>query len=264
MDVGKVAPPNSLAGDNDLTLDGNTTAGVLRLELMKGFPSGKYRLDVTADGKPWKSIAFDVVQGPGGAGLASLQALIPLAKGKAWTYAFVQEAGGIMKISKAPPGATLGHDGKVRATVTVMVVGSEAQGVHLSWARGGVPFSEEWWRLTDGGLAALKRKVGGETTSFDPPQIFFPWPVDKASSWEYASRDGSLRQNYRIWGPVPVKGPNGEAPGYVVLVEQKGPLATTTVERHFLPGVGMVRSLTITALGTEIMSREELVLTAVR
>jgi len=264
VDVGSVAPQNSLAGTNNLTLNKNTTAGVLRLELMKGFPAGNYRLDVTADGKPWKSVVFQVAQPPGGAGLASLGALMPLTKGKAWTYAFVQEAGGIAKISRAPPGATLDADGKVRATVTATVVGTEGRGVHLTWARGGVPFSEEWWQLTDRGLAASQRKVEGATVALDPPQTVFPWPVEMGRHWDYVSRDHTLRQNYRIWGPVPVKGPKGEAPGYVVLVQQKGPMATTTVEREYLPGLGMVRSLTIMGLGAEMVSREELVLTDVQ
>ena len=66
------------------------------------------------------------------------------------------------------------------------------------------------------------------------------------------------------WGPLPLKGPNGEAPGYGVLAEQKGPAGSTTVERDYIPGLGMVRSLTITSLGTEMVSCEELVLTAAR
>jgi hypothetical protein len=38
----------------------------------------------------------------------------------------------------------------------------------------------------------------------------------------------------------------------------------TTVERDYVPGVGMVRSVTISSLGTEMMSREDLVLMAAR
>jgi hypothetical protein len=264
VDVGGAAAPNSLAGDNQLTLDRNTVAGVLRLELRKGFPPGKYRLDVTADGTPWKAVAFQVVPAPGEGSLGSLEALMPLERGKTWTYTFVQEAGGIAKISKAPPGATLDPDGKVRAIVTAIVAGTDAQDIHITWARGGVPFSDEWWRLTRAGLAAVKRMIGGESLVLEPPQVFFPWPAKMGRSWNYASRDKTLRQRYRVWGPVSLKGPKGEAPGYVVLVEQKGPAASTTVERDYVPGVGMVRSVTISSLGAEMMSREELVLTAAR
>jgi hypothetical protein len=263
VDVGKVAPPNSLAGENSLELERNTTAGVLRLELMKGFPTGEYRLDVTTDGKPWKSAAFQVVPVPSGANPGSLGALIPLGKGRVWTYAFVQEPGGITKISKAPPGATLDADGSVRATVTATVAGTDGEDARVAWARGGVPFSEEWWRPTRRGLAAVKRTVNGESITLDPPQVFFPWPAGMGRRWSYTSRDKAIRQTSRVWGPVPVKGPTGEAPGYVVLVEQKGQV-TTSVEREYLPGVGLVRSTTITSLGPEMMSREQLVLTSAR
>src|SRR5438132_1512806 len=119
------------------------------------------------------------------------------------------------------------------------LTGTEVQGVHLAWARGGVPFSEEWWQLTDRGLAASQRRMDGEMVALDPPQIVLAWPVAMGRRWDYVSRDHALRQSYRIWGPVPVKGPQGEAPGYVVLVQQKGPIATTTVEREYLPGLGM-------------------------
>jgi hypothetical protein len=264
VDVGGAAAPNSLAGQGTLTLDRNTVTGVLRLELRKGFPPGKYRLEVSADGKPWKSAVFQVVPVLADARLSSLEALMPLQRGKTWTYTFVQEAGGIAKISKAPPGATLDPDGKVRATVTASVAGVDGDDIHIAWARGGVPFSDEWWRLTRGGLAAVKRTIGGESLVLEPPQVFFPWPAKMGRSWNYASRDKTLRQRYRIWGPVSLKGPKGDAPGYVVLVEQKGSAASTTVQRDYVPGVGMVRSVTISSLGTEMMSREDLVLTAAR
>jgi hypothetical protein len=264
VDVGGAAPANSVAGENALTLTRNSVAGVLRLELMKGFPAGSYRLDVTVDGQPWKSVAFQVVAAPAGAGLTSLAALMPLDRGRVWTYAFVQEAGGIAKISSAPPGATLGPDGKLRATVTATVAGTDGGDTHVAWARGGVAFSEEWWRLTPAGVAAVKRAAGGESLLLDPPQVFFPWPVKMGRSWNYVSRDKTLHQRYRIWGPVPIRRPNGETQGYVVLVEQKGQMASTTVEREYVPGIGMVRSVAITSIGTEMTNHEELVLTAAR
>ncbi|MFN2572655.1 MAG: hypothetical protein ABR537_13760 [Gemmatimonadales bacterium] len=262
VDVGSAAPPNSLAGDNALALDRNTVAGVLRLQLLKGFPAGNYRLDVTADGKPWKSMAFQVVPAPAGAALASLAGLMPLHRGAVWTYAFVQEPGASARISKAPPGATLGTDGKVRATVTATVAGMDGEDAHVTWARGGVPFSEEWWRPTRAGLVTVRRTVDRESVVLDPPLVFFTWPAKMGRSWNYASRDKRLRQRYRIWGPVPLERPSGETMGYVVLVEQKTPMGSTTIERDYVPGLGMVRAITITSIGVEMVNREELTLTA--
>ena len=260
VDVGRAFPPNEVLGTTDLDLSPGATTGVFRYQL-EWFPPGRYRVDITADGRPWKSAELRVV--PDVRGLRDLSGLMPLAKGMVWTYRFVQDAGEITKSADPPPGATLDADGRVRAIVTATLAAIDRDHAHVAWARGGIPFSEEWWEFGQTGIAAVKRTARDESLTFDPPQIFFPWPVVMGSQWEYVSRDQSLRQNYRIWGPVPVKGPNGEAPGYIVLVEQRSPLANTTVERDYLPGVGMVRSLAIAGFGTETVDREELILTRV-
>jgi hypothetical protein len=263
VDVGPSMPPNDTIGTNELRLSPGTIAGVFRYEL-EWFPPGHYRVDISADGKPWKSSEFRVV--PDVVGMSGLAGLMPLVRGKVWTYSFVQEVGDLARIMGAPPGSTLDTAGRVHATVTATIASTDSRGTHVSWARGGVPFSEEWWLVGHGGFAAVKRSAEDESLVLDPPQVFFPWPVPvvMGAQWTYVSKDETVRQRYRIWGPVPVKGPNGEAPGYVVLVEQRSPMATATVERDYLPGVGMVRSLAIAGFGTETVNREELVLTSVQ
>jgi hypothetical protein len=263
VDVGHAMPPNDTIGSTEQRLTPGTTAGVFRYEL-EWFPPGHYRVDISADGEPWRSAELHVV--PDVAGMSAIAGLMPLAAGKVWTYTFVQEVGEIAKIDGAPPGTTLDTAGRVHAMVTATIASTDAQGTHVSWARGGVPFSEEWWLVGHGGFAAVKRSAEDESLVLDPPQVFFPWPVPvmMGAQWNYVSRDETVRQSYRIWGPVPIKGPTGEAPGYVVLVEQRTPMATATVEREYLPGVGMVRSLAIAGFGTERMNREELVLTGVQ
>ena len=69
-----------------------------------------------------------------------------------------------------------------------------------------------------------------------------------------------LRVEGRLSGPVPVKGPDGEVPGYVVAATQSTILGLTTLERHFIPGFGMAREVTIMAAGGNLISRQELVL----
>jgi hypothetical protein len=81
-------------------------------------------------------------------------------------------------------------------------------------------------------------------------------PLKAPAKWGYRPKDKSYEQKYSMWGPVPVKAPGGETPGFVVLVEQ----GNTTVERHFVPGVGLVREVIIVALGDEMASRQEMVL----
>jgi hypothetical protein len=64
-----------------------------------------------------------------------------------------------------------------------------------------------------------------------------------------------------MWGPVPLNGPFGAAPGYVVLMQQQPaqPVALT-VERQYLPGVGMVREVVVQARNGVMLTRWESVL----
>ena len=263
VDVGPAMPPHYTLGSSELRLAPGATAGVFRYEL-EWFPPGRYRVDINADGQPWKSAELRVV--PDVAGMSRLAGLMPLTAGKVWTYKFVQEVGELATVAGAPAGSTLDTAGRVHATVTATIASTDDHGTHVSWARGGVPFSDEWWLVGHGGFAAVKRSAEDESLVLDPPQVFFPWPVPvvMGAEWIYVSRDETVRQSYRIWGPLPIKGPDGDAPGYVVLVEQRSPMATATVEREYLPGVGMVRSLAIAGFGTETVNREELVLTGVQ
>ncbi len=74
----------------------------------------------------------------------------------------------------------------------------------------------------------------------------------------------SFKQSFRMWGPVPIKGPAGAAPGYVVLMEQPSPSIALSVERHYLPGIGMVREVVVQARNGMMLTRWENVLTARR
>jgi hypothetical protein len=221
VDVGHAMPPNDTIGSTEQRLTPGTTAGVFRYEL-EWFPPGAYRVDIRADGAASRSVNPEVVRGVA----VSMKH-------------FFQ------------------NTGRVHAMVTATIASTDARGTHVSWARGGVPFSDEWWLVGHGGFAAVKRSAEDESLVLDPPQVFFPWPVPvmMGAQWNYVSRDETVRQSYRIWGPVPIKGPAGEAPGYVVLVEQRTPMATATVEREYLPGVGMVRSLAIAGFGAERVNR---------
>ena len=63
-----------------------------------------------------------------------------------------------------------------------------------------------------------------------------------------------------MWGPLPVKGPAGEAPGYVVFLLQKESIGALSGERHWLPGVGLVREVIISTVGDRLAGRTEMVL----
>src|SRR5205085_35754 len=59
VDVEKAPSPNLKIGSLDLALQGHDR-GSMRLDFPKAMPPGKYRVDVAADGKPWKSVDFSV------------------------------------------------------------------------------------------------------------------------------------------------------------------------------------------------------------
>ena len=58
-----------------------------------------------------------------------------------------------------------------------------------------------------------------------------------------------------------VKGPGGEGPGYVVLMQQPSPGIVVTVERQYLPGIGMVREVVVQARNGAMLTRWENTLT---
>jgi len=273
VDVGGAFPANAVISKQDMR-PGGLGRGILTF-MGPPLPMGKYRVDVTAGGKAWKSLEFAVTAAGAAPDITRPEDLLPLATGKAWTYAWVQEAGKTGKV--VPPGPTPGigekvglsgiapdADGKSRATVTLTAASTDQAGTRIETRRAGALVFEEWWRLDERGWTVTQRKGPLGIAVLDPPQVLLPRSLTTPQEWTYEPTNKSFRQTYRMWGPFPVRGPQGETPGYVVLVEQPSPLATTTVERHFLRGVGMIREVSITAVGSEMVSHTELALQAVR
>jgi hypothetical protein len=74
----------------------------------------------------------------------------------------------------------------------------------------------------------------------------------RSSKWTSA-REARDQQSFRAWGPLEVYGPQGPAAGSVVLVEwseawPEGEVKQS-LERHYLPGVGLVREIHIGGTG---------------
>ena len=257
LDVGNAAPPNYQIARGSLPLHGRRT-GVLRLTgVRKGLTPGQYEIDVWADKAPWHSQKF-VVQQIAPVKLDKPSELIPLAVGNTWKYSFVQEAGAGAKVSL--PGVVPGPDGKLHAEVAMTTAQAEADAFRIETRRNNTLVFEEWWRLDPAGLLATRRRqVGGEDQTLMPSQKLVSFPPGP-QSWAYQSEDRSFKQTYRMWGPLTVRGPAGAAAGFVVFTEQISGPATTTVERHFVPGIGLVREVLITALAGNLLSRQEMVL----
>ncbi|HXG03997.1 MAG TPA: hypothetical protein VNO23_11375 [Candidatus Binatia bacterium] len=259
VDVGAAAPPNQVINKTTIPIAGRDRAAVHLRSRGGALPPGKYRLDVTADGKPWRSAEFTVAAVPA-AEVRQPADLVPLKPGTAWTYRFEQQfAPGVRP--QLPPGVRLDPDGRLRATVQTKAVGQDEMGVRLQSRRNDTLIEEQWWKLTDAGLVVTRIKGGGEEHTFDPPGPIWPWPLKTPRRWHH-DLDPPVRQTFRMWGPVPVKTPTGNAPGFVVLMQQPSQPIALSVERHFVPGVGMVREVWVQARSGVMLTRWENVLAA--
>jgi hypothetical protein len=252
------ARPNQVINTVTVPMQGKDRAVVHMRSKAGPLPAGKYRLDVAANDTPWRSLSFTVepVEPPV---VPAPDAMLPLMPGMVWRYAFAQQfAPGVRPT--LPPGTKLDSAGMLRATLEKTAARQDDMGVHIQARRDGVIVEEEWWKLTDAGLVVTKLKSDGEEQTFDPPGAIWPWPLKTPRRWAHEI-DASLRQTFRMWGPVPVKGPAGIAPGYVVLMQQPSQPIALSVERHYLPGIGMVREIVVQARNGVMLTRWESVLT---
>ena len=219
---------------------------------------GKYRLAVDADGKPWKAVDFSVVAADPEVKVAGPGEVMGFSKGRAWIYDATVEGPDIAK--GGPPRFARGPDGKWRGSVTMTVTDVRGPEVRVE-ARMGDQVQAAIFQVSQRGLLLLSR--GSKT--LDPPEVHIPWPLKAPHNWSYAPKDRSESRNYKIWGPVPIKGPASETPGYVVMSRQTLPDQTVvTSEQHFVPGIGHIREVSITAVRDRMVQRNEMVLREVR
>ncbi len=254
VDVGDAAPANTEIAREELALKG-TTSGNLRFTLPRDLPVGKYRLDVSADGKPWASLEFPVVPPTEATPLAKPSDLMPLEPGTKWTYSWLLEGGPTVKKLNVS-GAEQGADGKCHATMTLAVAGKEDGLARVEMRRGDTLVNEEWWSLGDTGLVVTRVKTEGQMADYEPPLPMIAIPLKSASSWTHEPKDGTAIE-YRMWGPLPVKTPLGETPGWIVLMRFAAGDQITTIERNYAPGVGIVREVHVTARGPTLLTRLE-------
>lgn len=245
-DVGTAAPPNYRIASGELVLEGNHK-GALRLSGMKHpLPVGSYRLEVQLDGQPWRQAEFAVVEPRELSEAFSVEQLLPLEAGTVWTYEFLQEAGSGARLEL--PAEQLDALGRLRSEVTVTLVGRDSPGYQLRLQRGPHAVGQEWWQLDPQGLVITQRAMAGKKAIIDPPQRLWAWPHSEIQTWNYKAANGSFEQQAKQWGPLPVATPRGEKLGYVIRVVRHDPATVSTVERRFVPGVGLISEEIVTAL----------------
>ena len=236
--------------------------GSITLLLPATMRPGRYQVDVGCDGQPWKSAAYTVLPPIGPEEPAAPAALLPMTRGRTWTFAFTQEVGPMAHVTNVPKGVTQGPDGRWHGTVTAQVVDDDPAGAHLQYQRGGETFLDEWWKLDGKGLSATQRRIDeGESIVLDPPQVLWRLPLSHSGSWVYKPKNTQFRQHFRQWGPVSWRVAGATAKAYVVLIDQEDGPNALTVEREFVAGSGLVRQVYTTTLGGTLVERETMVLT---
>lgn len=220
---------------------------VFRYAAQKDWLAGKYRVDVAADGKAWRSAAWEVVAPAPDVPAASAKTVMPLQPGTSWPMAFVAWASPGIKVS-APPNITPEPGGKYRLDARVTVTAADSDSAHLRYTRDGRLAQEEVWQIGDAGIGIRQQRRGDKVTDFNPPLPVVPFPLHGPhAEWEWRS-NADVRK-FQLWGPLPLGGLEHDRLGYVILMRQTGPRQTQTLERDFIPGVGIAREVMVIQLG---------------
>lgn len=267
VDVGDAAPANTEMAENTLDVKGQRS-GLLRYSQSVPLPVGKYRLEVRADGKDWKTVDLTVSDPPEGPVEHEPSApLFELPPDKVFQYQLTSTPGPGVKVNI--PFAKPGPDGVVRADLTQKIGQPDEHGIPIETSINGNVVSTGWLKNDATGLALTHVEREGKPVKLDEPVVFFKLPLSNGMEWPYKTGQKEGQGVARAWGPYPVEGPDGAKAGWVVVNKEhtihgepgsSSVLGQVTVERHFLPGYGMVREVRVTSMGNKLDSRQEIAL----
>ena len=267
VDVGDVAPANTKLAENELELKGRRS-GLLRYSQTGPLPVGKYKLEVTAGGKEWKTAELTVVEPPPEAVERDKAApLFELGDGKAIGYTMTVTPGAGVKLNI--PNAKAGDDGVVRAELLQKFAAPDDNGIPVETHINGKLVSTGYLKNDSTGLTLVAQKRGDKVVKAEEPHPFFKLPLAHGMEWPYKAGQKATGVA-RVWGPVPVEGPEGPKPGWVIvgkediISESGAPAGAVTTERHFLPGFGMVKEVRTSTIGGKLDSRQEVALNTSR
>lgn len=255
-------------GDVKVAAVGDATRFLLRESFLSDIPVGRWTLTASVDDKPVGTVEITVVPAAAPLKLSSPIALAgSLAAGTEWNFQFrfLQEPRPGLKltldgIESADP------DGWIKTTLLRKIVAQDAGGVRWDQQRTGKLVSTSWVVATDKGIAVAKIVADGNETAFEPLELVLRTPGDAFhQQWEWRPKGAppEAAQNFQMWGPVPVKTPQGEQPGYVVLQqipdEDDPTKVGLSVESQIVPGTGLVHEVDVQPIpGTDAALRDEI------
>jgi hypothetical protein len=236
-------------GQTAVIASGTGSRFLVRHLFIGDLPVGRWRLTVTIDQKPFGSQEFDVVPAAAPLKISSpIDLAGSLMKGTEWT----NDVGAPYE---PRPGLKIDLDGItktdsqgwLRTTAIRKIVALDLEGARTDIYRSGKLGSSLWTIATDKGIAVTKESSGAEEVTMQPPELIIAWPVAEFhTSWRWHDnrQKPEFGDRFEMWGPLPIKTPNGDAPGYVVLQkiadQADSKLVAGSIETHIVPGLGAV------------------------
>jgi hypothetical protein len=268
VDVGDVGPPNTTLAENELELKGKRS-GLLRYSQSVPLPVGKYKLEVMADGQPWKTADVTVVAPPVEPVERDKAApLFELGEGMSIAYAMTSTPGPGVKLNI--PHAKPGEDGVVQAELMQKFGKPDENGIPVESFINGQLVSTGYLQNDGTGLFLTAQKRGDKVVKLEEPHTFVKFPLTHGMEWPNKGGQKGIPPGVsRVWGPLPVEGPDGPKPGWIVVTKEDvsygepgvpAVAGTVTTERHFLPGFGMVKEVRTSTIGNQLDSRQEIAL----
>jgi hypothetical protein len=247
---------------------------LMRPPLLTDLPIGRWTMTAEVDGTPVGTVEFKVVPPAPALKLSGPIELIgSLSKGSEWNYQF-------RFLAEPSPGLKLTLDGIqdadaqgwLNTTLLYRIISLDPEGARREQRRGNGPPVSTWLVPTDQGIAATSSDSGDGPQPLEPAQLMALSPDGQFHrTWQWRPKGASpeLAQKYDMWGPLPVKTPQGERPGYIVLQRIPDPddptKVATSVEYHYAPGLGLVRQVVVTPIaGVDAATRIELDMTAMK
>jgi hypothetical protein len=190
--------------------------------------------------------------------------VVPTTEGTTWHYNMIEEAG---------PGAKLTDEkareaGTLRAPVFYRIHGfREVDGKQLlefEMHRAGQITNTDLMTVDEYGMQCWARiDERGQLTKLNPPQPIVALPLAVGTNWDFDSTvNGSkVHQHYEIVGQSDVDVAAGDYHAFHIRGEQTTP-GKMTIDRWFVPGVGIVKDVTETKSDSgELLRRISLELT---
>jgi hypothetical protein len=131
---------------------------------------------------------------------------------------------------------------------------------------------ESWVKVTGQGLVKVRAQNGDKAEDINPPEVVqsLPPKLEDCIEWSAKSKEGN-EQQLQMFGPLPMRDPNGNiVAGYLIHSVESSAVGGSpgtpaqrskeTIDRAYIPKIGLVKEIHIATLNGEFTSRQEIML----